>query len=101
MQNVRNGVLQNVRESEYGTTLELRNLSATRWSARADSIRAVWSSFDEIIQALEELENSDDTKTRAKAETPQEDQVFRIYFDVNVYEKHDENKNTDKASPEC
>ena len=65
----RHGVLQNVRESEYGTTLELRNLSATRWSARADSIRAVWSSFDEIIQALEELENSDDTKTRAKAET--------------------------------
>ena len=29
----------------------------------------------------------------------QEDQVFRIYSDVNVYEKHDENKNTDKASP--
>ena len=33
---------------------ELRNLSATRWSVRADSIRAVWSCFDEITQGLEE-----------------------------------------------
>ncbi|CAB3983432.1 zinc finger MYM-type 1-like [Paramuricea clavata] len=56
-----------VKESEYGKALELRNLSATRWSARADSIRAVWSSFQEIIEALEELENSADTKTKAKA----------------------------------
>ena len=33
----RHGVLQNVRESEYGTTLELRNLSATHWSTGANS----------------------------------------------------------------
>ena len=47
---------------------ELRNLSAIRWSVRADSIRAVWSGFDEITQGLEELEDSDDNKTKAKAE---------------------------------
>ena len=58
---------ERVKESEFGKALELRNLSATRWSARADSIRAVWSSFEEIIEALEELENSADTKTKAKA----------------------------------
>ncbi|CAB4028662.1 zinc finger MYM-type 1-like, partial [Paramuricea clavata] len=39
-----------VKESEYGKPLELRNLSATQ-----------------IIEALEELENSADTKTKAKA----------------------------------
>ena len=46
----------------------MRNLSATRWCVRADSIRAVWSSFDEITRGLEELEDSDDNKTKAKAE---------------------------------
>ena len=60
---------ERVQKSEYGKALKLRNLSATRWSARGDSIRAVWSSFEEIIQALGELENSDDTKTRAKVAT--------------------------------
>ena len=95
-------MLQNVRQSEYGTTPELWNLSAKHWSAHADSIRAVWSSFDEIIQTLEELENSDDTKTRAKAETLlKRIKSFEDCCDVNVYKKHYENKNTDKASPEC
>ena len=37
-----------VKENDSGGALELRNLSATRWSTRADSIRAVWSSFDDI-----------------------------------------------------
>ena len=57
-----------MKENDSGGALELRNLSATRWSARADSIRAVWSSFDEITQGLEELEDSDDNRTKAKAE---------------------------------
>ena len=33
---------EKVNESDVDGALELRNLSATRWSARADSIRAVW-----------------------------------------------------------
>ena len=57
-----------VKENDSSGALELRNLSATCWSACADSIRAVWSSFDEITQGLEELEDSDDNKTKAKAE---------------------------------
>ena len=35
--------------------------------ARADSIRAVWSSYEEIVDALKELENVQDTKTKTKA----------------------------------
>ena len=53
-----------VKENNSGGALELRNLSATHWSARADSIKVVWLSFDEIPQGLEELENSDDNKTK-------------------------------------
>lgn len=59
---------EKVKENDVGGAFELRYLSLTRWSARADSIKAVWSSFKEITEGLEELENSDDTKTRAKAE---------------------------------
>ena len=47
--------------------LDLTNLSATRWVARADSIRAVWSSYEEIVDALKELENVQDAKTKTKA----------------------------------
>ncbi|CAB4000395.1 Hypothetical predicted protein [Paramuricea clavata] len=64
-----------VKENDSGGALELRNLSATCWSTRADSIavwfnrfKAVWLSFDEITQGLEELEDSDDNKMKAKAE---------------------------------
>ena len=34
--------------------LQLRNLSKTRWTARAESIKAVWTSLEAIIKALEE-----------------------------------------------
>ena len=40
--------------------LMLRNLSATRWVARDESIRAVWSSYAVILEVL-------DMKTRVKA----------------------------------
>ncbi len=53
-----------VKKSDVEGVLELRNLSATRWSARADSIRAVWSSYDDIVESLEELKDSDDPKTK-------------------------------------
>jgi hypothetical protein len=35
------------------------------WSARADSIQAVWLSYDEIVESLEELKDSYDPKTKA------------------------------------
>ena len=34
--------------------LQLRNLSKTRWTARAESIKAVWTSLEAIVKALEE-----------------------------------------------
>ena len=45
-----------VSKGDVENALDLTNLSATRWVARADSIRAVWSSYEEIVDALKELE---------------------------------------------
>jgi hypothetical protein len=91
-----------VKENDSGGALELRNLSATRWSARADSIRAVWSSFDEITQGLEELEDSDDNKTKAKAENllarvRSFQFIVMVMFMKNVMIK----TKIDKASSKC
>ena len=49
-------------------TLQLRNLSKTRWTARAESIRSVWHSIDAIAMSLEKLqEPSNDAKTKTLA----------------------------------
>jgi hypothetical protein len=58
---------EKVSEGDAENALDLTNLSATRWVACADSIRAVWSSYEEIVDALKELENVQDTKTKMKA----------------------------------
>lgn len=36
-------------------SLQLRNLSKTWWTARAESIKSVWVSLDSIIKTLEEM----------------------------------------------
>ena len=54
-------------EGDAENALDLTNLSATRWVTRADSIRTVWSSYEEIVDALKELENVQVTKTKTKA----------------------------------
>ncbi len=56
-----------VKELDIDGALALRNLSMTRWIARADSIRAVWRSFEGVIAALEALDESEDAKTKMKA----------------------------------
>ena len=56
-----------VKELDINGALALRNLSMTRWIARADSIRAVWRSFEGVIAALEALDESEDAKTKVKA----------------------------------
>lgn len=38
--------------SELENVLQLRNLSKTRWTARAESIKAVWCSFEAICDSL-------------------------------------------------
>ena len=49
--------------------LQLRNLSKTRWTARAESIRAVWASFDAIVSSLHvTIDESSDVKTKALAD---------------------------------
>ena len=39
--------------------LKLRNLSKTRWTARAESVQAVWISLGEIIECLAEIAHHD------------------------------------------
>lgn len=56
-----------VKELDINRALALRNLSMTRWIARADSIRAVWRSFEGVIAALEALDESEGAKTKMKA----------------------------------
>ncbi|KAF0748483.1 zinc finger MYM-type protein 1-like, partial [Aphis craccivora] len=54
---------------EVDIKLKLRNLSMTRWTARAESIKAVWVLFEYILDVLRELINDTniDNKTRAQA----------------------------------
>ena len=39
-------------------SLQLRNISKTRWTARSESIRAVWASLEAVLSSLEEVNNS-------------------------------------------
>jgi len=50
-------------------SLQLRNLSKTRWTARAESIKSVWISLDGIISTLENITTSKsfDNLTKSKA----------------------------------
>ncbi len=59
----------NERLMEIGNALQLKNLSKTRWAARAESIRAVWASLENIITITEEISNDTkvDTSTRSSA----------------------------------
>ena len=54
---------------DVAKALKLRNLSKTRWTARAESIQAVWISYEAIVEALEEILYTKpfDAKTRAHA----------------------------------
>ena len=47
--------------------LMLRNLSKMRWSARAESIQAVWTSFEVILDVLHTVTNKADVKTKTQA----------------------------------
>jgi hypothetical protein len=48
--------------------LQLRNLSKTRWVVRAESIKAVWSTYEAILESLAILqESSKDIKTKTAA----------------------------------
>jgi len=67
--NKRYGLL-NIKLSEIENALQLKNLSKTRWTARAESIKAVWGSLEAIIKSLDEICSDNghfDKGTRSKA----------------------------------
>ena len=81
-----------IKEFALDNTLQLRNLSKTRWTARAESIRAVWSSYDAIRKSLEDLEKSGDVKTKTSAtgllmKISRLDFITAIMFGKNVMTK--------------
>ena len=75
---------------DVANALKLRNLSKTRWTARVESIQAVWISYEAIVEALEEiLTKPVDAKTRAHAsgllkKIKQLDFIASIMFMKNV-----------------
>ena len=85
-----------VSEGDVENALDLTNLSATRWVARADSIRAVWStsSYEEIVDALKELEKDLNEGEKIIGKTL----FVRVPCHGCVYEEyHDENQDIDKT----
>jgi hypothetical protein len=64
--------------------LKLRNLSITRWTARAESIKAVWVLFEYILDVLKKLINDTniDNKTRAQGF---EKKMLLFDFIVSIY----------------
>ena len=65
--------------------LQLRSLSKTRWSARAESVQAVWTSFEAIHDALLNIvgHSNIDNKTKGKA-TGIINQLLNFDFIVSI-----------------
>ena len=55
--------------TEIENALQLRNLSKTRWTARPESVEAVWRTYEAIVDVLQEIKGSSefDKATRTKA----------------------------------
>ena len=48
-------------------SLKLRNLSLTRWTARAESLRAMWVSYEAVLDVLETISNTASVDAKGKA----------------------------------
>ncbi|CAB3991910.1 zinc finger MYM-type 1-like [Paramuricea clavata] len=72
--------------------LQLRNLSKTRWVVRAESIKAVWSTYEAILESLAILqERSKDIKTKTAASEIQAAVIFAEHLGVDaqtVFQRH-------------
>ena len=66
--------LQNVENS-----LMLRNLSLTRWTARAESLRAMWISYEAVIEVLRKISNDGSVDAKGKVA-----KVLRVDFVVSL-----------------
>ena len=51
---------ESIQSMKVDHPLNLRNLSRTRWTARAESTKSVWISYEAILDSLSKLEQSDD-----------------------------------------
>ena len=58
---------ESIQVMQVDNPLNLRNLSRTRWTARAEAIKAIWSSYEAILDSLTKPEESDDHATRTSA----------------------------------
>lgn len=59
----------NEKSREVENFLQLRNLFKTRWTARPESVEAVWWGLDAIILALEELRETGDRRKTESSES--------------------------------
>jgi hypothetical protein len=55
--------------SEIEGSLQLCNSSKTRWTAHTESVKAVWTSFEIILETLQEIFSSNlyDRKTKSQS----------------------------------
>ena len=86
----RNTSLQeSIQSMEVDNPLNLRNLSRTRWTAGAESIKSVWNSYEAIIDSLSNLERSDDGSTASglRAKLLRFDLIVTIMFMKNIMYK--------------
>ena len=86
----RNTSLQeSIQSMEVDNPLNLRNLSRTRWTARAESIKSVWNSYEAILDSLSNLERSDDGSTASglRAKLLRFDFIVTIMFMKNIMYK--------------
>ena len=86
----RNTPLQeSIQSMEVDNPLNLRNLSRTRWTARAESIKSVWNSNEAILDSLSNLERSDDGSTASglRAKLLRFDFIVTIMFMKNIMYK--------------
>lgn len=72
--------------ADIESSLKLRNLSKTRWTARAESLRAVRVSFQRILNALKEisLDKTIDKNTRTQA-LGLEKKILSFDFILSMY----------------
>ena len=55
------------KSEEVGNYLQLRNLSKTRWTARPESVEAVWRGLEAILSALDAITKTGDPDSKTKA----------------------------------
>lgn len=69
-------------------SLSLKSSTDTRWSSQYNSIIAIYESYAEIIEVLDELRNDDDKMTKLEAYSIREKIVSYEFYCVLLFIKH-------------